>query len=278
MKHWPSGAVALAAADSSATTSTTTPSSGSSVVTDDATLVGATEESSSPLLFTHYNVSPIAIAFFLVYAVSFALHKTKRIRLATHRKVWNVLLAATFLITGIFGLILTIQLDYELPFTIPFDLLFWHVEAGVAMTLISLFHLSWHFNYYRNVFRRSRKTVREARAAEKVRDTEERRLAWETRAQRRGEALPRRTSIRPAERSSRSSRSRRRTARRRRTATGERGRRSGAPGEPPEDSPCRRRPGGCSRRGADTSSKDLPTQPGGTAPALPHQRREPGVA
>ena len=197
MKSLAVGAVALAAADSSATTSTTTPSSGSSVGTDDATLVGATEESSSPLLFTHYNVSPIAIAFFLVYAVSFALHKTKRIRLATHRKVWNVLLAATFLITGIFGLILTIQLDYELPFTIPFDLLFWHVEAGVAMTLISLFHLSWHFNYYRNVFRRSRKTVREARAAEKVRDTEERRLAWETRAQRRGEAQPQR---RPATR------------------------------------------------------------------------------
>ena len=99
--------------------------------------------------------------------------------------MWNVLLAATFLITGIFGLILTIQLDYELPFTIPFDLLFWHVEAGVAMTLISLFHLSWHFNYYRNVFRSSRSKVREARAAEKARDTEERRLARDGRAARR---------------------------------------------------------------------------------------------
>ena len=40
----------------------------------------------------------------------------------------------------------------------------------------------------RNLFRHTRKKVREARAAEKVRDTEERRLAWETRAQRRGEA------------------------------------------------------------------------------------------
>ena len=108
-----------------------------------------------------------------------------------------MLLAATFLITGIFGLILTIQLDYALPFTIPFDLLFWHVEAGVAMTLISLFHLGWHFNYYRNVFRRSRRAVREARAMEKARDTEERRLAWEARARRRALTDPRRTSIRP---------------------------------------------------------------------------------
>jgi hypothetical protein len=186
------GAMALAASDTSATTSTTTPTGGS------------TSGSGGSGLFTHYNVSPIAIAFFVIYGVSFFLHNTKRIRLATHRKVWNVLLAATFLITGIFGLILTIQLDYELPFTIPFDLLFWHVEAGVAMTLISLFHLGWHFNYYKNLVRTSRSRVRVARAAEKARDAEERRLAWEARVARRARpagqfapAAERRPTIRP---------------------------------------------------------------------------------
>lgn len=180
------GAVALAAADSS--TSTTTPGSGGSTAADDPTIAAGSGDTGGFSLFTHYNVSPIAIAFFLIYAVSFVLHKTKRIRLATHRKVWNVLLAATFLITGIFGLILTIQLDYELPFTIPFDLLFWHVEAGVVMTLISLFHLGWHFNYYKNLVRSSRKKVRAAREMEKLRDAEERRLAWEARAARRATA------------------------------------------------------------------------------------------
>jgi hypothetical protein len=137
-------------------------------------------------------VSPIAIGFFLIYAASFVLHKTKRIKVTTHRKIWNVLLLATFLITGIFGLILTIQLDYDLPFTIPFDLLFWHVEAGVAMTLISIFHVSWHFNYYRNLLRRSRKTVRVARAAERAQPLDDRRLVWEAREQRRAERDARR--------------------------------------------------------------------------------------
>lgn len=191
------GAIALAAADVSATTSTTIPPTDSGG-TGDTALAGATQTASGPALFTHYNISPIAIAFFLIYAVSFALHKTKRIRLATHRKVWNVLLAATFLITGIFGLILTIQLDYQLPFKIPFDLLFWHVEAGVAMTLISLFHLSWHFNYYKNLFRSSRRKVREARQLEKVRDEGERRLAWEARMQKKVEVSPRRPSAHPS--------------------------------------------------------------------------------
>ena len=148
-------------------------------------------------IFTQYNVSPIAIVFFLVYGISFVLHKTKRIRLAAHRKVWNVLLAATFLITGIFGLILTIQLDYELPFTIPFNLLFWHVEAGVAMTLISLFHMSWHFNYYKNLVRHTRRQVRQVRAPETLRDPEERQLAYQARMRKRAEAEARRTAIRP---------------------------------------------------------------------------------
>jgi len=159
-------------------------------IEESATLVSGTTggDSGGFSLFTDYNVSPIAIGFFLIYGASFVLHKTKRIRLATHRKVWNVLLAATFLITGIFGLILTVQLDYELPFRIPFDLLFWHVEAGVAMTLISLFHLGWHFNYYKNLVRTGRKRLRAARAEEALRDADERRRAREARAARRATA------------------------------------------------------------------------------------------
>ncbi len=105
---------------------------------------------------THYNVSPIAIALFAIYAVSFVLYKTKLIRVTTHRKVWNVLLLVTFLTTAVFGLILAIRRDYLLLFSSPVNLLFWHVEAGVVMTVVSLFHLSWHLKYYRDILRRIR--------------------------------------------------------------------------------------------------------------------------
>ncbi len=161
----------LAAVNESATTSTTVSSSGGS--------------SGGSSLLTRYKVSPIAIGLFFVYAVSFVLYKTKRIRITTHRKIWNVLLLATFLITGIFGLILTIQLDYKLPFAIPFDLLFWHVEAGIAMTLISFFHIGWHFNYYRNILRTSRSKTAAARASERARVSRSRQPALEARERRR---------------------------------------------------------------------------------------------
>jgi hypothetical protein len=131
---------------------------------------------------THYLVSPIALGFFLIYGASFFLYKTRRIRIATHRKIWNVLLLGTFLVTGIFGVILTIQLDYPLPFTMPIDLLFWHVEAGIAMTLISLFHMGWHFNYYKNVVRNARAKMRVMRETERELDVENRRLVLEARA------------------------------------------------------------------------------------------------
>jgi hypothetical protein len=120
-------------------------------------------------VFTRYNISPIAIALFLTYAVSFALYKTKRIRVTTHRKIWNVLLLATFLITGIFGLTMAIRRDYALLFSFPINLIFWHVEAGVVMTVISLFHLSWHLTYYRDLLKGSREKVSAAREAERDR-------------------------------------------------------------------------------------------------------------
>jgi len=214
-------AAALVSAAGADTTSTTTPSGGtgssddtvnevadagsaniagvSGVDGETAVTTAATDGSSSYSFLTHYYISPIAIGFFLIYAVSFVLYKTKRMRAATHRKIWNVLLLLTFLITGVFGLLLAIQLDYTLPFTIPVDMLFWHVEAGIVMTLISLFHMGWHFNYYKNLLRSSRAKARAAEAAERrrpvrpaeqkymapvpqrVKSTDDRRPAWDTR-------------------------------------------------------------------------------------------------
>ena len=105
------------------------------------------------LLLTHYLVSPIAIGFILIYGASFFLYKTKRIRWPPTGRSGTCLLAATFLITGIFGTLLAFQLDYALLFNWPINLLFWHVEAGIVMTFISLFHLGWHFKYYKMILR-----------------------------------------------------------------------------------------------------------------------------
>ena len=110
----------------------------------------------------------MAIALFVIYAASFVLYETNHIRITTHRAIWNLLLLATFLITGVLGLILAIRRDYVLLFKFPVNLLVWHVEAGVVMTVISLFHLSWHLAYYRDVLKSSRGKVSAAREDERI--------------------------------------------------------------------------------------------------------------
>jgi hypothetical protein len=95
-----------------------------------------------------YFVSPVAILFLLIYATSFILYRTKSIRVATHRKIWNLLLMATFLITGALGVVLAIGISHDPPWLLPRSLLFWHVETGILMSFASFFHLGWHLRYY----------------------------------------------------------------------------------------------------------------------------------
>ncbi|MFO8077014.1 MAG: hypothetical protein R6U21_00005 [Thermoplasmatota archaeon] len=71
-----------------------------------------------------------------------------------HKKIWNVLLLITFLVSGIFGIILAILVSYGIRLSFYADLLFWHVEFGIAMAVISIFHMAWHWRYYKKMIMR----------------------------------------------------------------------------------------------------------------------------
>ena len=68
-----------------------------------------------------------------------------------HRKLWNVLLLITFLFTGILGIILIFRISFNLALPYLSDMLFWHVEFGIAMAMISFFHVLWHWDYYKKM-------------------------------------------------------------------------------------------------------------------------------
>lgn len=101
-----------------------------------------------------YNSLLISFLVLVIYFSSYSLVKTKKITLINHRKFWNVILLISFLISGIFGLILAIALDNKLDLTWYRDLLWWHVEAGIVMAIISIFHTAWHLNYYLGILKR----------------------------------------------------------------------------------------------------------------------------
>lgn len=96
-----------------------------------------------------YYLPVIAIALIALYAASWGLAQKKKISVVAHRKLWNIVLLVTFLISGILGLILVLRISHGITIPLPFDTLFWHVEAGIAMTLISVFHIAWHWPYFK---------------------------------------------------------------------------------------------------------------------------------
>ena len=72
---------------------------------------------------------------------------------ATHRKIWNMLLLLSFIGVAASGVILTVRIDYGVNILPRFRTLFWHVETGIAMTVISVFHIIWHLPYFKAIMR-----------------------------------------------------------------------------------------------------------------------------
>jgi len=94
-----------------------------------------------------YNLVPIAIGLFALYLFTYGLTKTKHLSLAGQRKIWNILLTISFAVVGLTGLLTTLRLDLRWNVSLP-DSFFWHVEFGLAMIVIAVFHALWHWRYY----------------------------------------------------------------------------------------------------------------------------------
>lgn len=112
-----------------------------------------TEEESSSV----YDVIPILLIMTFLYSFTYFISRKNFIRPSTHRKIWNVILLATFMVSALFGLFLAIQINYNFALEIYKTLLYWHVEFGIAMTIISIFHVFWHLSYFLNIFKSPQK-------------------------------------------------------------------------------------------------------------------------
>ncbi|MFH1559558.1 MAG: hypothetical protein ABIC19_03515, partial [Patescibacteria group bacterium] len=105
-----------------------------------------------------YIFLPLIIILVFSYIATWSLARKKIITLAAHKKLWNYLLLISFLISGFSGLFLVLKVNYGLIIQWPFNLLYWHVELGIAMAAISVFHIIWHWQYY---FSKCRIKIRE---------------------------------------------------------------------------------------------------------------------
>lgn len=109
----------------------------------------ATKEKEKP-----YSLILISLISIGLYGFTWLLVKFKKIKLAFHRKIWNLILLLTFLVSCLFGFFLVIQLNYDFVLDWFKTVLYWHVQVGIGMTIIAVFHTIWHTKYYLNMFKR----------------------------------------------------------------------------------------------------------------------------
>lgn len=95
-----------------------------------------------------YHVLPIGITVVAVYLFSLYLSAAGFTARNAHRRFWNWVLLCSFMITGLFGLFLALKITYKWDISFSETFLNWHVEAGIAMALSAVIHLTWHFGYY----------------------------------------------------------------------------------------------------------------------------------
>lgn len=101
-----------------------------------------------------YNVIEILLLVGGLYGASWALAKKGFFSIVAHRKIWNLVLLVFFIVAAFLGLMLAIRISYGLQLPNYPNALFIHVEAGIAMAAISIFHVLWHWKYYASFLRR----------------------------------------------------------------------------------------------------------------------------
>lgn len=99
-----------------------------------------------------YHVIGTAIAVSVLYSISYLFYRIGVFPLKLHRKIWNTILAITFLITAPAGLFLALQINYKWDMPFVTSVLKWHVETGAGFSITGIFHLIWHLKYFTKIF------------------------------------------------------------------------------------------------------------------------------
>jgi len=104
-----------------------------------------------------YVIFPVLFVLVVFYIFTSVLSRKKIISILNHRRFWNVLLLLSFLGVAFSGVFLVLRINYGININWPFNMLYWHVEIGIIMSIISIFHIMWHWRYFKIIFKFNKK-------------------------------------------------------------------------------------------------------------------------
>lgn len=105
-----------------------------------------------------YHVTGTLITLSLLYSLSYFFYRNRYYSIQFHRKIWNILLAFSFLLTALAGLFLALQINYKWDIPFVSTILKWHVEFGIGLAATGLIHFVWHLAYFSNIFKKKENT------------------------------------------------------------------------------------------------------------------------
>ena len=98
-----------------------------------------------------YQFIPITLIIIITYAISYVLYKENVITEAVHAKIWGITILVIALILAFIGLLLTFSTEYGINVPIPFNMTFWHVEIGIILFIVALFHIYIHWERFKAI-------------------------------------------------------------------------------------------------------------------------------
>jgi hypothetical protein len=106
-----------------------------------------------------YKLVLILIFTLIFYFISHLLVEAKRISILTHRRAWNLILLLSFLVSAIFGIMLVLAINFGWFIGIYAFILYWHVEFGTVMAIVTIFHIAWHWPYFAAMIKKRPKNL-----------------------------------------------------------------------------------------------------------------------
>jgi spermidine synthase len=95
-----------------------------------------------------YNVIGIGLTAIVLYSISYFFCRINLISLQFHKKLWNFILAAVFILTALAGVFMALQINYKWDIPEIKTILKLHVEMGIGMAVTGIFHFFRHLTYF----------------------------------------------------------------------------------------------------------------------------------
>lgn len=87
-----------------------------------------------------YEIILPSLPFIAGYLFTYSLYKRHFIKKSIHVNLWNLIIGIAFLISAGGGFLLLILMELGITLPINFGLMYWHVELGITLLMVAVFH------------------------------------------------------------------------------------------------------------------------------------------